>query len=168
MITLLLTLWATLRGVSEALRTVARLHIVEWTQATQANRWFDSFWFSFGYCHSVSSLQLIIFHNLRFDLPRILLSTISDESPDDSSASWKLHIGEIFAGGSVLPGAHCYCSYTCSLLILIVVDLVINVLEYFHCGQKLLYSKNNDIFNSFNSFGNFFQTFPHPTPLSDG
>ena len=96
MITLLLTLWASLRGVSEALRTVARLHIVEWTQATQANRWFDSFWFSFGYCQSVSSLQLIIFHNLRFDLPRILLSTISDESPDDSSASWKLHISEIF------------------------------------------------------------------------
>lgn len=166
MITLLLTLWATLRGVSEALELLPGYILSSGHR--QPKLIDDSICFSFGYCQSVSSLQLIIFHNLRFDLPRILLSTISDESPDDSSASWKLHIGEIFAGGSVLPGAHCYCSYTCSLLILIVVDLVINVLEYFHCGQKLLYSKNNDIFNSFNSFGKFFQTFPHPTPLSDG
>ena len=38
--------------------------------------------------------------------------------------------------GSVLPGGHCYCSYTYSLLLLIAVDLVINNLEYLDCGQK--------------------------------
>lgn len=67
-------LGATLCGVNDAQGTVvARLHINQLTQGSQANRWFD--WcFSFGYHQSMSSLQFY-FHNPCFD-PPIVLNTI--------------------------------------------------------------------------------------------
>ena len=106
MITLLLTLQATLRGVSEALRTVARLHINQLTQATQANRWFHSFW-------SVSF--------------RILLSTIIIVPSGWWILVWQFSLLKVVHGLDIISGCNTWFCPTRSSLLLLLHIIIINI-----------------------------------------